>query len=44
MDQLREKDDVRDVKELLREILKTQELMLLRLDALEEAFRKKHGK
>lgn len=43
MDQVHEQDDIRDLKELLQEILKTQELMLRRLDALEESMRKERG-
>jgi HEPN domain-containing protein len=37
MDQLREKNEVQDIRELLTEILKVQEMILRRVERLEEA-------
>ena len=39
MDQVHEKNETTDVQDLLQELLKGQETILLRLDKLEEALR-----
>ncbi len=37
MDQVHEKDETRNVQDLLQEVLKVQEMILLRLDKLDDA-------
>ncbi len=39
MDQVHEKNEARDVQDLLQELLKGQEIILARLERLEEAVR-----
>ncbi|MDA8099721.1 MAG: hypothetical protein M0042_08845 [Nitrospiraceae bacterium] len=39
MDQVKENDEAKEQRELLRELLKIQELVLHRLDRIEEAIR-----
>ena len=39
MDQVHEKNETKDVQDLLQELLKGQEAILLRLDTLERALR-----
>ncbi len=39
MDQVHEKNDGKDVQDLLQELLKGQEAILLRLDRLEQSLR-----
>jgi len=39
MDQVHEKNETKDVQDLLQELLKVQEMILLRLDRLEDAVR-----
>lgn len=41
MDQVKETSDLQEVKSLLRELLQMQELLLHRIEKLEEAVRKK---
>ena len=41
MDQVKETGDLQEVKSLLRELLQMQELLLHRIEKLEESLRKK---